>query len=581
VLPRPLHRTLGAMAPVLALAVALPLVVASTASARFRPEIFAAIVIDADSGEVLYDNQSQAVLYPASLTKMMTLYLVFENLDKKRLRLDEDIAISATAASREPAKLGLPAGAVLPLEDAILALTTKSANDIATALAERLAGTEPNFAMVMQAKAHELGMEDTQFRNASGLPDGEHYSSARDMATLARALIRDYPQYYHYFSARSFQFQGIDYANQNRLLGNYPGADGIKTGYIKASGHNLAASAVRDGKRLIGVVFGGPTLNWTRQRMTELLDEAFGAPSQRPTIMAAAAAAREVIPAVPDTMQATEPAADPRRSVMPGDSIEQIEAVERTETRLPPVLPGDSMESLLAAAPGRTDILPGDELPASPEPTRRAPAVLPGDPIDSMPTSTDIAATEARSTRASEAILTVPQRLSLIGKKATPVALDTPRLDVVPAQAEAADPRRRLVFDAPSAEAPATSPAPASTRPVQRTVSAAPGTAPVPARKRPTPAPSPTGSADWSIHLGTWPDRASAERGTQRAVDRMPRELHPLTADLVEQQDSGRVIARVIRLTRAEAKAACGELERFSVPCIVVPPGRPLVVATR
>jgi D-alanyl-D-alanine carboxypeptidase len=287
VLPRPLHRTLGAMAPVLALAVALPLVVASTASARFRPEIFAAIVIDADSGEVLYDNQSQAVLYPASLTKMMTLYLVFENLDKKRLRLDEDIAISATAASREPAKLGLPAGAVLPLEDAILALTTKSANDIATALAERLAGTEPNFAMVMQAKAHELGMEDTQFRNASGLPDGEHYSSARDMATLARALIRDYPQYYHYFSARSFQFQGIDYANQNRLLGNYPGADGIKTGYIKASGHNLAASAVRDGKRLIGVVFGGPTLNWTRQRMTELLDEAFGAPSP-PPIRAAA-----------------------------------------------------------------------------------------------------------------------------------------------------------------------------------------------------------------------------------------------------------------------------------------------------
>ncbi len=235
----------------------------------------AAIVMDADTGAVLYAEGADRRIYPASLTKMMTLYMVFEALESGRLGLRERIRISRRAAGMPPSRLGLRPGRSLTVEQAILALVTKSANDVAVALAERLAGTEWRFAKRMTSKARALGMRRTTFRNASGLPDSRQRTTVRDMAILARALVRDHPRYYRYFSRRSFSFKGRRYPNHNRLLGRYAGLDGVKTGYIRASGFNLAASAVRGGRRVIAVVAGGRSARARDRRVARLLDLGF------------------------------------------------------------------------------------------------------------------------------------------------------------------------------------------------------------------------------------------------------------------------------------------------------------------
>lgn len=236
---------------------------------------YAAIVIDDSTGKVLHHVNADAPRYPASLTKMMTLYLTFEALEAKKLNLDQRLPVSARAAGMAPSRLGLRAGETLTVRQAILALVTKSANDAAVVLGEALGGTEAKFAVAMTKRAHELGMSNTTFRNASGLPNSKQVTTARDMATLARALHNDFPQYYHYFKTPSFTFKGITHKNHNRLLAGFEGTDGLKTGFIQASGFNLAASAVRDGRRLFGVVLGGQTAGWRDARMMSLFDEAY------------------------------------------------------------------------------------------------------------------------------------------------------------------------------------------------------------------------------------------------------------------------------------------------------------------
>jgi D-alanyl-D-alanine carboxypeptidase len=239
---------------------------------------YASLVMDADSGRVLYARSADTHRYPASLTKMMTLYLLFEALEDGRVKLRQPIAISARAAAQPPSKLGLAPGDSIRVEDAILALTTKSANDVATAVAEELGGTERNFALAMTATARKLGMSRTTFRNASGLPHKGQLTTARDMATLARALLRRFPQHYHYFSVKNFEYDGRLYRNHNRMLGKYDGLDGIKTGYIHASGFNLVASAMRNNRRLIGVVFGAKNPKRRGRQMAKLLDDGFKTP---------------------------------------------------------------------------------------------------------------------------------------------------------------------------------------------------------------------------------------------------------------------------------------------------------------
>ncbi len=240
----------------------------------------ASIIVDARTGEVLHEQEADAITHPASLTKMMTLYLTFDALDDGRLTLDEALPVSAWAESMSPTKLGLRAGATLRVETAILGLVTKSANDAAVVLAEALGGSESRFAEMMTRKARELGMRNTVFRNASGLPNMEQVTTARDFALLSRAMLADHPKYYPYFSRRSFVYGGRPLANHNHLMSRYEGMDGIKTGYTVASGFNLAASATRDGRRLVGVVLGGKSAVSRDNRMAALLDQAFGKPSR-------------------------------------------------------------------------------------------------------------------------------------------------------------------------------------------------------------------------------------------------------------------------------------------------------------
>lgn len=243
-----------------------PLVAQSAENARY-----AAIVVDAESGEVLFSRFADQRRFPASITKMMTLYLTFEALTEGKAKLDDVLTVSAHAASQPPSKLGLGAGQTITLDNAMRATAVRSANDMAVALAEHIGGSEDRFTAQMTRKARELGMTQTQYVNANGLPDSRQLTSARDLAVLARAIMRDYPQYYRYFGLHDWAYNGRDYRNTNGLLRGGAGYDGMKTGYTNASGYNLAGSAVRDGRRLIAVVLGGSSTAWRDNNMEDLL----------------------------------------------------------------------------------------------------------------------------------------------------------------------------------------------------------------------------------------------------------------------------------------------------------------------
>jgi len=230
------------------------------------------IVVDAKTGKVLFSESPDAKRFPASLTKMMTLYLLFERLDAGKTSLTSRIPISAHAAAQAPSKLGLKPGSSISVRDAIYAIVTRSANDIAVAIGEYLAGSEDDFAVKMTAKAHELGMSNTTFRNASGLPNPRQVTSARDMATLGRALQDRFPGYFKFFSATSFTFNGHRVPGHNRLLGSVAGVNGIKTGYTRASGYNLVTSITRDNRQLVAVVLGGNTGRERDQKMKRLVE---------------------------------------------------------------------------------------------------------------------------------------------------------------------------------------------------------------------------------------------------------------------------------------------------------------------
>jgi len=244
-------------------------------NALFNEPRYAAIVVDANTGEVMYAKNADSPRYPASLTKIMTLYLTFEALQSGRLSLDDSLTISAHANAMAPTKLGLGVGANIRVDDAIRAVAVKSANDMAVALAERIGGSEERFATLMTLRAQELGMRNTHFVNASGLPDRRQLMSARDIALLSRAAMRDYPQYYGYFGIHRFSYRGETMNNHNHLLDSMPGVDGLKTGYTNASGYNLSASAVRDGRRLIAVVLGGNSWAARDNNVADLLNTGF------------------------------------------------------------------------------------------------------------------------------------------------------------------------------------------------------------------------------------------------------------------------------------------------------------------
>lgn len=256
----------------LALAILLLFSPVNPAQANSR---HASIVIDAATGEVLHESQADASRYPASLTKMMTLYMLFDAMEQRKLTLDSRMRVSDRAASMPQTNIRLQSGDTISVREAIPALIVRSANDVAAVVAEALGGTEANFGRMMTDKARKLGMHSSTFRNASGLPNDEQRTTARDMVTLSRRLMKDFPQHYHYFSTQSFRYKGITYNSHNRMVRNIQGVDGLKTGYIRTSGFNVATSAKRGNRRLIGVVMGGQTAAARDQHMAQLLDRSF------------------------------------------------------------------------------------------------------------------------------------------------------------------------------------------------------------------------------------------------------------------------------------------------------------------
>lgn len=262
---------------------------ASKAQAQYVGHV-SAFVADAHTGAVLAQVDPDLQRYPASLTKLMTLYMAFKALRDGQITLDQAVPVSMHAATREPSKLGLVPGSYITVEQAILGLVTKSANDAACALGELIGGNEDRFAQMMTAQAHALGMSRSTFRNASGLPDPEQVTTARDLGTLAAHLISDFPEDYHYFSVAEFYFKGHEIPNHNPMLRYYPGADGMKTGYTAAAGLNLVTSAQRSSVRLVGVVMGASSSVERTRTMAALLDQGFDdegvAPVERRPVIA-------------------------------------------------------------------------------------------------------------------------------------------------------------------------------------------------------------------------------------------------------------------------------------------------------
>lgn len=238
-------------------------------------EKYASIVVDLETDEVLHARHADSVRYPASLTKAMTLYMLFDAMKSGEVKLYERLPVSRAAAKQPPSSLRLRAGNTITTKDAINALVTKSANDVAVVVAERLGGTEARFATLMTAKAKAMGMESTVFKNASGLPNSQQLSTARDMSILAVRLLDDHADYYGYFANTKFSWGRATYKNHNKLIGKVVGVDGIKTGYTRASGFNLMASAKRRGRRVVAIMFGGSTARSRDQHVTDLIEAAY------------------------------------------------------------------------------------------------------------------------------------------------------------------------------------------------------------------------------------------------------------------------------------------------------------------
>jgi D-alanyl-D-alanine carboxypeptidase len=339
---------------------------------RPQPPKYESIVIDADTGDVLSEYNADAVTYPASLTKMMTLYLTFDALERKQITLDQTFTVSTHAAEQEPTKLELEPGENVSVHDLILGLVTQSANDAAVVLAESLAGSEDAFADRMTLTAHAMGMENTNYHNASGLPDPLQHTTARDVALLARHLYMDFPHEYAYFATEDFTFHGVTYSNHNHLMSSFDGMDGIKTGFIRASGFNLAASAVRNQRRLIGVVMGGQSPRARDLKMASLLNAGFAggtAPDDAvaentksgPTRVAADTTLHRLAHHAAHTLASLSPighaeaATQPRRgtdhwAIQVGAYKQQAAAARANETALAH-LPGEPGDAVVVAAP--------------------------------------------------------------------------------------------------------------------------------------------------------------------------------------------------------------------------------------
>jgi D-alanyl-D-alanine carboxypeptidase len=559
---------------------------------------YAAIVVDANSGNVLHAASPDELRHPASLTKIMTLYLLFERLEAGKLKLDTPLDVSEHAAAQAPSKLGVKPDQSIEVEDAIGALVTKSANDVAVVIAEAIAGNEHDFADMMTRKARALGMSRTVYRNASGLPDDEQVTTARDQALLGRAIQERFPRYYRYFATRSFSYRGMAMRNHNHLLGQVEGLDGIKTGYTQASGYNLVTSVRRNGRHIVSVVLGGASAGARDTRMRKLIEEFIvaAATQKNPTAIAEAGSAKETQSAelhTSDGRGAETRAADSNNAKEARTADKR--AAESRDARAPSrPAPPDAVASTSRLTPIRSagatkaGVFGGD-----PTATLPAQAAKPSgngtDPITPIQVKTvkvKLPPTQTAALAPPPYVLAGEETLVLQGPPNPQTA--------VPQNWAPQDraPQDRTSFVVPKATAPPYKPAtftvasvpdaaPAAakreiareTLPETARDAAPPQSAPSPSRPpSSTPPQSPSIHSGWIIQVGAF----EAEREARQKLSAVQAKAAPMLGradpftEPVVKGDKMFYRARFAGLQKNEAEAICRQLKRNDIDCMTI-----------
>jgi D-alanyl-D-alanine carboxypeptidase len=591
------------------------------------------IVVDANTGAVLHASNAEALRHPASLTKIMTLYLLFERLEAGKIKLDTPLKISSHAADQSPTKLGVKPGQTLAVEDAIKAVVTKSANDAAVAIAENLGGDEDEFAKMMTAKAHALGMSRTTYVNASGLPNDDQITTAQDQALLGRAIQERFPRYYRYFSTEQFVYHGHAMRNHNHLLGVVGGVDGIKTGYTHASGFNLVTSVHRDGRYIVAVVLGGRSAAERDAHMRELINSHIREASLRHTAPAIGermeARAEPRTPSSerseqrePKPVAAAKASLSSRADQAPagktsgrtatGDPIQPL-LVKTITYRTAPVqaAPLAPMPALVAAAPlTRSPAMPLPTLPAAPPSAPAAapptPAAAPAPPPTAAPATTAAQTSVAPAAEATAATTAVRTVATPAVETATTVVVASTEPAVIAPSAKMQTPGRSVIAKSDSArsEAPRSEaarpeaakseaakpevaklevakletakPEPAKSEPAKSEPAKSEPAKPVAARTeiaKPEPGVAQIRArGGWVIQIGAFEAEEEAKQHLSEARLKIPRILasaDPFT-ERVQKGDKALYRARFAGFDKANAEAACKQLKRSDIACLTV-----------
>jgi D-alanyl-D-alanine carboxypeptidase len=523
---------------------------------------YADIVMDANSGTVLHSTNPDALRHPASLTKIMTLYLLFEQLELGKLKLDSDLKVSADAAGQSPTKLGLKPGTTLKVEDAIKGMVTRSANDAAAVVAEAIAGDEDEFAKLMTRKAQSLGMSRTVYKNASGLPDDDQVTTARDQAMLGRAIQERFPRYYKYFSTRSFNFRGQSIGNHNHLLGRVEGVDGIKTGYISASGFNLVTSVHRGNRYLVAVVMGGSSAGSRDARMRELISDKIAQASTKrtaPMIAEAGEAAdrsgeAKVAQAEikPEPKKPTKPTAKAKAKPEPKPEPQAEADEEAADSKDEPKFAVASISS----SPVHLVSSPAQNTPAPARKAAEQPAIAAGSTEPIRPVLVKTLAVRAGGQTAAIAPLQVYQ-----GATSAPVeaAQSTP----APATAAKSEPAPEPVPIAAPAVPAAMGVAQAQNVPAPTAAST-----PMPA----APAAKAQTHSGWIIQVGAYHVEQEAKQRLSAVQTKAAKVLtgaDPFT-EVFDKGGTTYYRARFAGLDRDKAEAACKYLKRNDVECVAI-----------
>ncbi|TPQ37183.1 peptidase M15 [Bradyrhizobium guangdongense] len=540
---------------------------------------FASIIVDGNSGATLQATSPDAIRHPASLTKIMTLYLLFERLEAGKMKLDTEMPVSKHAAEQDPTKLNLRVGQTIRVEDAIKGLVTRSANDAAVVIAEAIAGDEDDFAAMMTRKARALGMSKTVYRNANGLPNDEQVTTARDQATLGRAIQDRFPRYYRYFATATFNWRGQSIRNHNHLLGNVEGVDGIKTGYTRASGFNLVSSIRRGNRHLVGVVLGGRSGGSRDAIMRNLLAENLDKAATSRTVAAisernASEAPVEVADA--SASQAPEPAA-PRAA-----PASRMSALAAATAAMPPAQPKPepkAIEARVEPAPLTNGVIASQPLsiiPGSSEPMKpvkvktvqvKAGAVKVASATPAPPITSTISAARAEVAETSGAVVARADVARSEISKSEISKTETVRPEVaraeLPQQPTGHGTGHGILGVLPAATAAAPAPAP-------RLASADP--APQPIQMSATTKPVVTHSG-WIVQVGALESEGEAQQRIEAARSSargLLSKADPFTEPVVARDNRKLFRARFAGLERDQAEAVCRTLKRADISCITV-----------